>query len=222
MDEAEDPIATSLTSLEALGDDHLKLATAMAQAYGGAFYGMDLLAYGALNRSKAHLAGFAQMIRARNLVCAGAVLRLQLDTALRFSAAWLVPDPHAFAFEVLRGTRVRDLADRAGRKMTDAYLVQSLSRQFDWVSRVYERTSGYVHLSDVHLLSAISAADEEGDERILKLKISEIDKPLPSALYIEAIDAFAESTRVFLWYVHGWTATKANPEAVRKPYSDQG
>jgi hypothetical protein len=221
MDEPDESIATSLTRLKALEEEHLRLAEAMTEAYGGALYWMDLFAYGALNRSKAQLAGFTQLIRARNLVCAGALLRLQLDTALRFSAAWLVQDPHAFALAVMRGTRVRDLADRTGRKMTDAYLVQCLSRQFDWVSRVYERTSGYVHLSDVHLLSAVTGSEEEGEHRVLRVKISEIDKPLPSSLYVEAIDAFGESTRIFLWYVQGWTATKANPEAVQKPDSDR-
>jgi hypothetical protein len=86
----------SLAKLVPLDEAHLELGKQMFNAFGGALYGMDLLAAGALNRSKAHIAGFRQLIEAKNLICAGALLRLQLDTALRFHAAFLVEQPHDF------------------------------------------------------------------------------------------------------------------------------
>jgi len=214
MSEPEDPVEVILRKLGKLGDRHLELGKDMTHAYGGVFYGMDLLAYGALNRSKAHLSGFTQLIRNRNLVCAGALLRLQLDTAMRFAAAWQVQDPHEFALAVLSGKRVRDLKDQAGRKLTDAHLVALLGAEFAWVPRVYEATSGYVHLSSVHLHSAITAVDGEGDRQTFEMKISEIDKEMPADTYIEAIEAFAASTEILLQYVVGWIYTKSNPEAV--------
>ena len=66
----------------------------------------------------------------RNLICAGALLRLQLDTALRFYAAFRVEKPHDFALAVLDGKRVRDLKDLDGQKMTDDYLVRKLGASF--------------------------------------------------------------------------------------------
>jgi hypothetical protein len=188
----------------------------MFEAFGGAFYGMDLLAAGALNRSKAHIAGFQQLVGAKNLICAGALLRLQLDTALRFYAAFLVEQPHDFALAVLGGARVRDLKDRDGKKMTDAYLVEKLGQEFDWVPRVYERTSGYVHLSSTHLLSAMAPTEGASDsDRAITIKIAAEDKPLPAWIYIEAVDAFRAATDILLRYVHGWVFTKANPELVQ-------
>ena len=80
----------ALAELEAV---HLRLGKEMFEAFGGAMYGMDLLAAGALNRSKAHIAGFSTLIKAKNLICSGALLRLQLDTAMRFFAAFLVERP---------------------------------------------------------------------------------------------------------------------------------
>lgn len=77
----------SLTRLTEMDRAHLEPGMGMAKAFGGALYGMDLLAFGALNRSKAHIAGFRALIGQRNLICAGALLRLQLDTAMRFFAA---------------------------------------------------------------------------------------------------------------------------------------
>lgn len=189
----------------------------MFEAFGGAMYGMDLLAAGALNRSKAHIAGFRQLVQVKNLICAGALLRLQLDTALRFHAAFLVEQPHDFATAVLRGERVRDLKDRNGKKMTDTYLVEMLGREFSWVPCVYERTSGYVHFSNTHLLSAMEAAEGSNDStRSMTIKISAEDKSLPDWIYIEAVDAFRAATEILLRYVHGWVFTKANPELVQR------
>jgi hypothetical protein len=193
------------------------LGKQLFEAFGGAMYGMDLFAAGALNRSRAHVAGFRSLIVSKNLICAGALLRLQLDTAMRFRAAFLVERPHDFAIAVLGGQRVRDIRDRDGNKMTDAYLVQKLGQEFPWVPRVYERTSGYVHLSATHLLSALHPSTEaSADERRFTIKISAEDKPLPDFIYIETVDAFRAATDVLLRYVHGWVFTKANPELVER------
>ena len=207
----------SRRGLERLDKAHLVLGKQMSEAFGGAFYGMDLLAAGALNRSKAHIAGFLQLIEARNLVCAGALLRLQLDTALRFYAAFLVDKPHDFALAVLAGRRVRDLKDRKGQKMTDAHLVKELGEEFSWVPRVYERTSGYVHFSGTHLLSAMEPTRGRAEsDRVITIKISAEDKPSPDSIYVEAVDAFSAATDVLLRYVHGWVFTKANPTLVER------
>ena len=140
-----------------------------------------------------------------------------MDTALRFHAAFLVDQPHDFALAVLGGERVRDLKDRDGKKMTDAYLVAKLGREFDWVPRVYERTSGYVHLSQTHLIGALRLREAVSEsDRSMTIKISAKAKPLPSWIYIEAVDAFRAATEILLRYVHGWAFTKANPELVKK------
>jgi len=46
-------VEASLLSLDRLDKAHLELGEQMFEAFGGAMYGMDLLAAGALNRSKA-------------------------------------------------------------------------------------------------------------------------------------------------------------------------
>ena len=171
-------------------------------------YGMDLLTSGALNRSLAHIAGFTSLLKARNLVCAGAILRLQLDTALRYYASFLVAEPHEFALRVLAGEHIRKLRDEDDRQLTDAYLVEKLGVEFNWIPRVYERTSGYVHLSATHLMAALSPGESE---RTVEIKISADDKPLPDWIYVEALAAFSASTQVFLKYVYGWIITKSNP-----------
>jgi hypothetical protein len=216
-------LEASLVALNEVEVAHLELFNQMLEAFDGALYGMDLLAAGALNRSKAHIAGFRALIEAKNLICAGALLRLQLDTAMRFYAGFLVDNPHDFALAVLHGDKVRDLKDSNGKKMTDAYLSQKLGEEFKWVPRVYERTSGYVHLSSTHIMSTLSPSHDTGPEdRRFTIKVSEVDKPLPESIYIEACDAFRAATEILLRYVHGWAFTKANPELVQKWKSERG
>ena len=167
----------------------------------------------ALNRSRANLSAFQQLVRDRNLVIAGALLRLQIDTALRFYAAFLVDEPHTFALEVLRGERIDRAKDSEGKHLRDGYLVSKLSAEYPWISRVYNRTSSYIHLSATHIHHAFDIPE---DAASFTLKISDVDRELPEELYAEAILAFGEATKILLKYIDGWIYTKANPEHVRR------
>ncbi|MBO6701111.1 MAG: hypothetical protein JJ921_02145 [Pseudomonadales bacterium] len=202
--------------LAELDDAHAAIDSrfkAMMEADDRALYGMDLLVAGALNRTRANLKAFDQLIKDRNLVIAGALLRLQIDSALRVSAAFLVEDPHDFSFRVLRGERIDLMTDRNGKRLSDRSLVKSLSDEYDWLERVYERTSGYIHLSGTHIHHSIENIQEDGR---FQVKVSDIDQDLPEDLYVEIIQAFAESIHILLKYVDGWIDTKNNPEEVAK------
>lgn len=114
---------------------------------------LDLLASAVMNRSLNLLLGFCSLIEARNFVAAAPLLRLQLDNVLRFSAAWLVYDPHRFAWEVIEGTTVTDIQDSTGQRMFDWYLVRKLAEENPWAPEVYKQASGYVHLSEKHFFT---------------------------------------------------------------------
>jgi hypothetical protein len=183
----------------------------MYETYDHAMYGLDFLGGAAINRTMANIDAFTSLIRARNLVIAGALLRIQLDTALRFYAAFQVDKPHEFALGVLRGERIDKLKDMKGNRLTDRHLVNLLSQEFPWIDRVYQATSGYIHLSGTHIYHTIG---EVREDRTFSLKLSPKDKDLPDDLYTEAIEAFIESIKVLLKYVDGWIFTKINPQVV--------
>jgi hypothetical protein len=210
-----------LAGLRALNKTFLDAGLRMSAAYDGAVYPMDILATGALNRTLALLSGFCLMIEERNLICAGALLRLQLDTALRFYASFRVDKPHEFALQVLGGTPVSKMKDSAGNRLTDHFLVTCLAADYEWLPRVYRETSGYVHLSEKHLLAPYSP-DPDGQDRVVQVRVSAEDKPLPDALYVEAIEAFAASAAVFYRYLDGWIFTKANPAEVQRLKRERG
>ena len=193
-------------ALDVLESDSKKLVDLCAdivKADDGAVYPFDLFANGAANRSLALSKGFRQMIRDKNLICAGAILRLQLDTAFRFYAGFLVQDPHQFALDVFGGAHIRNIEDMGGKKITDRYLVNKLSGEFEWVDELYKQTCDYIHLSGTHMSHAIDGHDHTS----FTAKISDSDGDLPDHVYLSAIMAFQQSTLIFVRYLNGWLYT---------------
>jgi hypothetical protein len=205
----------SLSRLEALEKAQLELAKNMVEAYDGAMYSIDLLISGALNRSLALSDGFKSLVNSKNLICAGAILRLQVDTAIRIFAGTLVNDTNKFVSEVLKGKHIRNMKDRDGNRMTDRYLVEKLSDEYSWLPNVYDKTSSYIHLSDTHLFASVQSVKK--DKRTLSVKISPVDRDeIPEKLYIEAVEAFIASTEIIIRFVEGWIFTKSHPEIAAK------
>ena len=189
--------------------EHLRLGEEIIKAYGGAMYPLDLLAIPTLNRSLCLMKGFIELIKQKNFLSAAPLIRLQLDNALRFYAAWLTPNPHDFAFNVFKGTSVRDQNDRNNKRMTDRYLVKSLAQEYPWIEKVYEHTCGFIHLSEKHIFNAIvevSGISKEFGK--LNMKISGKDENVNDTTYEEATKAFKAITDILFRYMEGWIHTK--------------
>ena len=185
----------------------MELTQLMMKADGGKMFQLDIYALGCIKRSLAHCKGFATLIATKNLTCAGAIVRMQLDTLLRFYAAFLVDRPHDFASDVLGGEPVKNIKDHRGNKMHDAYLVECLSIQHPWLKEVYKQTSGYVHFSAKHIFASMHSLDEEN--RMIYFQIGSDDVPRAEEFYQEAIDAFHRITVIFLDHIEGWVLTKS-------------
>ena len=95
--------------------------------------------------------------------------------------------------------------------MTDFYLVEKLAERYSWVKDVYANTSGYIHLSEKHILNAIEPGEKE---YTLNLKITDVDAFITDEIYFGAVLDFQRSTDILFDYVYGWAYTKDNPEKV--------
>lgn len=156
--------------------------------------------------------GFASLIEARNFIAAVPLLRLQIDNCLRFHGVYIVGKPHDFATAVLKGEQIRKMKDSKGNFMTDRYLVGCIAKEFPWITRVYERTSGYIHLSEAHIASVFSQTPKERlDKDVSEIAIGPGDKFTEPALYEEAVEAFIAATEAVFHYLVGWVKTKESP-----------
>lgn len=158
-----------------------------------------------VNRALELSEGFKDLILSEKFLCAAPLLRLQIDNLLRYSAAWLVDKPHEFVAEVMKGTPVKNLKDAAGKKMADYYLVQKLSSDVPWVKSVYEKTCGYIHLSESHFSKVMLSTEDDGK---FSIGIGSQSKKIPESTYIEAVEAFNAATLEICKYVYGWLKTK--------------
>lgn len=179
---------------------------------------LDLMAFGALKRNISTAAAFRMMIESWNMVCARALLRMHLDTSLRFSAAWLVEKPHEFASNVLKGERIDKIRDKDGKRLSDAYLVEVRSAQYPWLPAVYRALSGYVHFSGSHIYDSV--ANIGADDGTINFEIYETDLKFPEFSWIEVLQCFREATGMLAHYLNGYIATKqltpAELEAARR------
>lgn len=205
-----------LVALSGLDEDRRKLGAMtfdMWEAEGGGMYVLDFFANGAVHRTMALLSGFQSMVRDFNFVCAGALVRMQIDTALRFHAVYLAPQAHDFAEAVARGEEVRKLKDRSGERMTDAHLVRSLSVDYPWVERIYKQASGYVHLSDTHIYSTCSNVNRA--EHRMQIRVTGVDEGLPDPVYLDTIATFRAAVEILIDHLHGWIELKRRPNSTK-------
>ena len=207
-------VLKSLEELENRRKKLIKLTKEMLSAYGGTMYSLDLFAIGAVKRAISTIAGFRLLVESWNMICARALLRMQIDTALRFSSVFLIKKPNDFVMKVLKGEQINKLKDKDGKKMTDAYLVSKLESEYSWIPVVYKNLSGYVHLSEHHLFNSVEHVNDDSGSVLWAIK--EKDIKFPDFSWKELVDCFNESMDIFMKYLLGWIVTKDNPEIVAK------
>lgn len=140
---------------------------------GNTLYKEDLFFTSALDRSVALLDGIVDMLKARNLTCVGILVRSQIDNCLRIFAAFIAEDKTAFIDGFLAGKKISDFKDDRGEKMKDVVLRERLEAYDSWISDVYNKSSGYIHLSDVAFHSSVCAMDNYSIEFSVGLPVRE-------------------------------------------------
>lgn len=203
---SEDIVESKLSELEGFRRRLFDLGKEMFEPGKVGLYQLDLLATAVMDRGLSLIFGFTSQIRANNFTCAAPLVRMHLDNVLRFYAAYISDDCHEFTMKVFKGEHIRNLKDRDGKKMTDRYLVEKMSIEHPWMQKVYETTSGYVHLSNTHIFNSSRLKDFE--KGIIEFSISEQDRWLTKDSKIEATECMIEITEVLYSYLAGWSQTK--------------
>ncbi|TCQ02675.1 hypothetical protein C8J34_11639 [Rhizobium sp. PP-F2F-G36] len=154
----------------------------------------DFFIIGALRRTLAQSRGFRDLIKARNFPCAAAILRLQIDTAMRVNALSFVRDADVVCKAVLDGEQFNRLKDQDGNKLSDIYIRKKLAEEHSWISSLYERTSDFVHLTGRHFDVSIARTDD--DTRMAYFQISGHDPSRSEETYFEVVDRFFQVTKL--------------------------
>jgi hypothetical protein len=180
----------------------------------GKFYPLDFLSNAVINRSLKLIFGFTTLLKDENFIAASHLVRCHLDNIIRFSASWIVNDPHDFATKVIDGIQIDSLKDKNGELMKDWYLRNLLNEEYPWITNVYKQSSGYIHFSNKHIYNSIQSIDSK--KRTMQFSFSKKDKDVDENLKIEAIQCMGEITEILLDYLNGWYYTKENPDKIKQ------
>ncbi len=146
----------------------------------------DLYYCASIDRCLNLIDGFVYMVRERNLTCAGALLRLEMDNCMRIYAAFIAEDKEAVIDCMINGNRINKQKSKDGKKLEDTYLKQELSKYDSRFEAVYNQANGYIHLSSKAFYQTVVSLENYH----LNLQIG---RPLPekrNPVLIECTDAF--------------------------------
>ena len=210
-------VTESLQRLELRKKALIAIGVKIMQAYRGALYPLDLLAYATINRTLHFIPAFSYCVETRNFFAAAPLLRMQLDSCLRFSAAWIVDDCQGYASKVLSGKETRKIKDAKGNQLTDAYLISTMSSEYPWIESVYKHCSGFVHLSRAHIVTLLTEKKEQPSEgRAYTIALGFGSVVLDEERYVEAVEGFIAAIDVLMKLLEGWVFTKDNPQLVKQ------
>ena len=197
--------------------EHLELLSAVLQTDEGALFPADIIVAGAVQRSLMLTKGFLSMLRSGNYLCAGAILRMQLDNILRLYAASLFPSGSDTLTAFLKDQPLSHLKAPNGKHLTDKELYTRVSKIYPWLPRVYKKTSGYIHFSSSVLMSTITGISETG---IISMSVGlRRGRRWKPEERLDAGQAFDEATKAVLEMVYSWGYTKSfvASKRIKKP-----
>lgn len=211
------PLAEALKQLDGWLDELLKVGVSAIGGAGAPMFVFDWIVMGAVKRSLSLTSGMGAMVRAQNIVCARALLRMHLDTVTRFLGYTYVSDFEAMAKAVIGGAQLKKFkSSDDGKPLTDAYLVARMSREHPWVQRVYEETSGYVHFSEKQFFDAVHSLGDD-EERTMNIQISHIDDKYPEFSWSEVVTCFNELTEILVVVLQTYALSKQTPPPKHGP-----
>lgn len=180
---------------------------------GAPVFVLDFIVAGAVKRTLSLGHGLLTMIDAKNIICARALLRMQIDTASRLLAYTYMDDPEGMANGAMGGIPLKKFKSREGEALTDGYLIDRMTQEYEWVRRVYESTSGDVHFSEKQFFASIASMKEDDHGRTVNLLISQFDTKYPESSWPEIAACFSELCEilkcVFIQYGDRKMANKA-------------
>lgn len=166
----------------------------------------DLFVMGAMKRVLSNSSGFQLLIKDRNFSSCAALLRMQIDTAMRLNGLTLLEDRETSIQSILlEDNQFNKLKDVDGKRLQDFYLADKLTEKHPWIKEVYKQTCDFVHLSGREFFNTIAKIDDDG---VVLMHISAEDPYRHDGQYDEIIDAFYEATKLASMLVLAYFTSK--------------
>lgn len=125
-----------------------------------------------ITRTRANNQGFLDLIKAKNHICALALIRLQIDNSILLYQAQLVEDPDDFFQYMANGNEAYKYKGNKKMKIDfhERKIVEVLNYKYEEIQSLYKASSGFIHFSSKHISSTYQ---QELKEDGLNLYINE-------------------------------------------------
>lgn len=162
---------------------------------------IDWFVLAAIKKTASLTHAFCTLARAKNTLAATALIRLQLDTALRMFGLSFIDDLDAAGLHLMSDGSYQKLRSRDGELLQDGMLHRELDKHYPGLSAVYQATSAYVHLSSAHIKTGLS--DRPGSP-ILYFHLNGTDNSNTDEHFAEAVDSFDQATALAIELIEGF------------------
>jgi hypothetical protein len=198
--------------LDVLRVHHLDLAKRFISVADGSLYTIDLFLFGVTQRSYHLVDAFLSLIDEWNIIGAAPLVRMQIDNLTRVTYVATAPRADEIAEEFIGGTEFRHMRAPDGQKLTDRKLLDlALADLGDWVEPVYEATSGWVHLSPLHVHHAWEIAEEADETASIAGEIPLRPQRIPETSLAELLGAMTKATEQLFGWLERWEERKGLP-----------
>ena len=190
-----------LTDLDNEGDELISTGKNLLENFGMSEF--TLFCTAILNRTINLNRGFVTLVKDSNYIAAAPLVRLNLDSLLRlFASTQSEYDYETFAQKVRNGDRINQMKDKKGKnQLRDSELVKRLKKikGFKWTEDIYDIGSGFVHLSNKHVISSYRIEDTVMSGGIRKNdEFISIDEKIAATHYM------TQSSKGIRIFIGGW------------------
>lgn len=206
-DEYLHQIAPKVETLTTLSTEALSLCQGII---GRSLTKEDFYFSASANRCINLITGFVDMLKTRNLTCAGVLLRMQMDNCMRTYAAFIAEDCNAVVDCIIQGGKISNCKDKNGRKMSDGYLKDEISKIDPVFADVYDQASGYVHLSEKAFYQMVAPCGDNEINFYAGPNLLERHNPV----LIEAAEAFIHFVKLHFKLLKAVAESKERLDAV--------
>lgn len=213
--------AAGMQALADQQDQHFVLVKALCGTQGPGkstrLFDVDFVLLSVINRSLDLISGFRWSYDQWNLSTAAPIVRMQVDNLLRLALLAKAP-PNSIAKTLLSGKALRKEADplaSPGKKhtLTDQRLREHARDRFPWIDLVYEKASGWVHFSSVHVGVSMQVTE---DRKVFGRFPSDINR-YPREFLEQVLWAMRQATSGLVEIVEGFARGKSHAAARWEP-----
>ncbi len=160
--------------------------------------------------------GFIDVLNQRNLTCAGALLRLQMDNCMRSYAAFIAKDKAAVIDCIVSGERINKQVSKDEKKLTDGYLKKEISKIDSGFSDIYDQASGYIHLSEKAFYQTIVTCENYHIDFLIGHALPEKFDPI----LVEIAEAFTHYVKLHYWILDAVVDSKKQLDSLQEAPSN--